>query len=340
MATACAADGGGCSASEDTIDLGVSSEELQPRRDEWRLELDAPFDALAVSRISIGGNMELDNFVNRGDVIVHFDGKPGRIQIEMRRFDFTRDPDGRFERLRLWTHRLDEGLGAPQDGPPGACAQQWDQDCGVRVHYDGQSQPIRSGADLRVTLPPEYVGHVQVVTQDTVSDEYTTRSDVCMLGLRGSSDVWLESGHAWVSLAPDIRVVPQCTEAEEQQCATADPPWRECPCIEEHGFGSTMITGVRANQLVSIPLGLWALAIADGEFPCEYGEEEPPDGVPAGTIDLGYAVSARSAECGLVEYFESPGDWRDDVEPDSEQRGDVEICRGCIEAVRCEELLR
>ena len=341
LSTSCAASEGGCSAPDDIIGVSVPSGEPQPRRDEWRLELYAPFDAEAVTRISIGGREEADNFANRGDVVVRFDGEPGRILVEMRRFDFTRDPDSAFERLELWTHRLDDGLWPPQDPSDGVCAERWDLDCGVRVHYDGQTQAAASGADLRVTLPPEFDGHVQVVTEDADTEAYVNRADVCMLGLRGTADVVLGSGRAWLSLARDVHLVPGCNEEDEVACETADPPWQwDCPCLEPQGFGAASVWGARTDLMVSVPAGLWTLEYADNEWPCERSVERAPENAPAGAPAAGgYMVQAMSEECGLVEHFDSPADWRDSEQPESEQRGHVEICRDCLFGARCDELI-
>ena len=311
----------------------VPEDDPQPRRDAWRIEVDAPFDVETVSRISIGGPMVSDNYVNRGDVIVRFDGPPDRIVVEMRRFTFGRDENG-FDRLSLWTHVLDETPPPAAARPPSACAERWDQDCGVRVYYDGQVQPSRSGADIRITLPPQFIGVLEVFTEDNDRhQEYRETAEVCVAGLRGSAAIQLGSGRAWVSLAEDIVPTPGCPEQDLLACEDAEPPWdSECPCAQQPGFGYVAVAGAAADVLVSVPLDLRSTFDVGVKAPCE----GTLDGMPSAS---GYAVRAQNEACRMVEYFESPEDWLAQTEPRVELRGHIEVCRDCLRDVTCDALL-
>ena len=343
LSMSCAADEGGCSAPGDIVGIAVPSSDEpqpQPRRDEWRLEIEAPFYAEVVSRISIGGRDEADRLANRGDVVVRFDGEPGRIRVEMRRFDFTADPDAAFERLELYTHRLEDGVWSSQDLPDRACTERWDLDCGVRVLYDGQYQPQGAGADLRVTLPPEYVGSVTVVTNDAHADNYSNAGDVCLLGLRGSAEVELQHGRAWLSLADDVSVAPGCAPMDVAACEMAE--WSfDCPCLESGWFGMARVRGYAADMLASVPSDLWASLHARNEYPCENHVEETPGNAPAGASEGGgYHVDLDDSECGHFRFFEAPEDWNRNARPEADLRGNVEICRDCLRDVSCDDLIR
>ena len=333
----------GCAA--DVIDVNDedSLDPLRPLRDEWRIEIDTSFDAEAVSRISIGGLEESNNFANRGDVIVRFDGAPGRITVEMRRFTFNRESDieGDLDSLSLWTHRIEDGLSSPLDLPPSACAERWDQDCAMRVHFDGPGQVGTAGADLRVTLPPEYVGRLEVMTEDNDEFAYRITAEVCMLGLRGTTNVTMGSGRAWLSLADDIAQVPGCPEEDVLACENADPPWSfDCPCVQATGFPISRVHGEAAEMVVSVPSDFWANLVASAEPPCEQTAAVAPENAPPGAWpDAGYRIEASNRACDEVAFYETPDDWEENLEPHAEQRGNVEICRDCLLDVTCDDLI-
>ncbi len=159
----------------------------RPIRDEWRTEAVVPFDHFdeingvpRISRLRIGGTLaggsDRENFANRGDVNVRFDGPPDTITIELRRFTFARceaAAEADFEALSLWSFA---GIDPPVDGreldPALACdgAAGFSDGCAIRVFYDGLSQLARSGADIRVTLPADYAGDLVVITDDNDAD--------------------------------------------------------------------------------------------------------------------------------------------------------------------------
>lgn len=225
-----------------------------PLRDGWRVEHEGPFDAAAITSLAIGRELGFnDNFFNRGDVIVTYDGAPGTITIAMRRFTFTHDADTgeeAFGHLQLWAYDLDQPTAPAQADPTHACtgAASWPDDCTILVYYEGLSQPQRTGADIHVTLPSDYRGRVTIETSDDiVEDSYPHRGDVCVQGLPGSVDVRLENGRAFVASAPDVSPSPTCPTDLVAACDAFDDPtnnanpdvaepgsdaWSpKCPCI-------------------------------------------------------------------------------------------------------------
>jgi hypothetical protein len=281
----------GGSADSGVDDTG-SLHQRQPFRDDWRVEADLDFlhvdPATGVPQIytlAIGGRETMDNFANRGDVIVNFDGPANRILIELRRFTFTTDAEsaeGDFDHLHLWA--FTSQLGRPQDQDPAddCVSSGWQNACSIRVYYDGISQLERSGADIRVTLPADYRQTVTVVTEDNVEEQsYLNRGNVCIGNLLGSADVETESGNVWASLADDATPAPKCTAEQIQACEEwtvedrsgmqIPAPWApECDCIAVGGgeFGRLAIVnreGSASNVMVDVPAGLWASIRAENQ---------------------------------------------------------------------------
>lgn len=300
---ACAGGGsGGCT------NEPPGTSQRSPFRDDWQPVVDQAFEHTAsdgtpqIFELTIGGREENDNFANRGDVIVNFDGPPNQILIEMRRFTFNTGPDAAdvdFENLALWA----------SDSPPKGPTQPemeddcitggWRSGCEVRVVYDGLSQLARAGADLRVTLPPDYRYKLNVITQDNIEEEdYLNRGNVCVSNLFASADIEVESGKVWATLAADVTPAPKCSQDQIDKCenwtvddgmgGTVAAPWApECDCIAVGGgeFGRLEINSredTAADITVDMPSGLWASVKAEntGEM-----QEEAGDHCDA-TVDL------------------------------------------------------
>lgn len=365
-----------------------------PFRDEWRVEADLEFihtDASGVPLIDtlvIGGVETIDNFANRGDVIVNFDGPANRILVELRRFTFNTDQEAAendFADLSLVAYAAP--LARPQDQSPAddCLASGWQEGCEIRVYYDGLSQLRRSGADIRVTLPSDYRQRITVITEDNDEEaDYANRGNVCISNLHGSAEVAVENGNAWVSLAEDVTPAPKCTAEQIDACENwtvedgtgnqIPAPWApECDCIAVGGgeFGRLELATAEeaaSNMVVDVPAGLWASIKAENQAPgqdaagehCEasitvpafelnatgndfpweaFGNASYP-GEPA-ILGAGYSIIATSSACGPVPYSEHPEDY---VGPGNEamqatdERGNLEICTGCITQT-CDELV-
>jgi len=254
-----------------------------PFRTAWEMATEQDFihvgeDGVAqIFSLTLGGRESNDNFANRGDVIVNFDGPANRILIEIRKFTFSPNEDSAnadFDALSLWAFTSSLGRPQDQDAEDDCMASGWQNDCEVRVYYDGLSQLRRSGADLRVTLPADYRQRISVITQDNTEDEdYLNRGNVCINNLFASADIETESGNVWVSLAPDTYPSPKCSSAQIEACETwtvedemgneVAAPWApECDCIAVGGgeFGLLSIDNrddSSSNITVDVPANLW-----------------------------------------------------------------------------------
>lgn len=250
-----------------------------PWRDEWRTAIDQPFPVvddegrLVIGTLQIGGLEEHRNFANRGDVIVRYADTPN-LTVEVRRFTMASNAasaEEDFDALRILAY---VGSSTPSDpenpdsyedcrDPSGTTP--WRDDCHIRIYYTGQSQRVRSGADLRVTLPRGWAGELEVTTEDNDADsDYHDRSHVCVEGLAGDADIALGSGSAFVILADDVRESPQCPASDVEACATAAWDPVACPCLSgsnPFGFGSTKVAshaGRAADMVVDLPPHLWS----------------------------------------------------------------------------------
>lgn len=336
--------------------------ELQfPQRDEWRTAIDAELGE-DVESINIGGLEDDGNFANRGDIEVRFDGEEGRVLVEMRRFAFATDLEEVqpvFERLWPWAF-AGESLQAPNGSMiDGDCSVVWQDDCHLRVYYDGQRQPYLAGADLRVTLPPSFRGHLDVTTEDLVADEaYPLRGDVRIDGLPGSADISVEAGTVQVSLAEDALVAPACGAQGNATCeqwldGEEPAPWAlACGCTE---FGNLRVLGSAADVTLDVPRELWAnlhvenahtaatelwcdVEVDCGGFAdCEMllDDEVVPgkkkaelnDPGPSALEGAGYSVRVFNDACHSVSYADGPEDYED---PGIDVRGEILVCAGCL----------
>ena len=280
---ACASGGGSGCGNEPS---GTSAR--MPFRDGWEVVADQSFvhtttDGAQIFDLTIGGREENDNFANRGDVIVTFDGPDDRILVEMRRFTFNTNDDTAqqdFDDLSLWAYTSSTGRPQDQDMADDCVASGWQNGCQVRVYYDGQAQLKRSGADLRVTLPADYRYKLNVVTQDNVEEEdYLNRGNVCVSNLFATANIEVESGKVWASLARNVTPAPKCTEDQIDKCENwtvedeegnmVPAPWApECDCIAVGGgeFGRLEVASreeTAADITVDMPAGLWASVKAE-----------------------------------------------------------------------------
>ncbi|MCH9683688.1 MAG: hypothetical protein K0V04_19800 [Deltaproteobacteria bacterium] len=257
----------------------------QPFRDAWQVAVDLPFvhtnpdDGTAeIFDITVGGRLNNDNFANRGDVIVDFNGPTDRILVELRRFTLTTSSETAqddFRNLTLWAFTSSLGRPQDQDVEDDCATSGWQNGCEIRVYFDGLSQLQRSGADIRVTLPSDYRQKINVVTEDNVADDdYFNRGNVCISNLFASADVEAQSGNIWVSLASDTTPAPKCSQDQIDACENwtvqdanmneVPAPWAsECDCIAVGGgeFGRLDIENRddnASNITVDVPEGLWA----------------------------------------------------------------------------------
>ena len=273
----------------------------QPFVDDWRTEAFVPFDwydedagMAAIFSLQVGGRLaggtNNPNFANRGDVIVLHDGAPDTITIEFQRFTFAPNQDAAdetFEAMSLWAFNTSVDQPQPPDAmdPEAQCVLEsgWQSGCGIRLYYDGLSQLARAGANIRVTLPPDYARDLTVITEDNDADpDYFNRGNVCIDGLQGNATVRLQSGQAFVKVAPDASIAPQCSADFIQQCndwpcvpnsddaCDGSEAWdSNCPCVSQVGeFGRVLVEShdaASADINIDVPSDLWMSITAKNE---------------------------------------------------------------------------
>jgi len=259
-----------------------------PLEDEWVEVYDAPFvadlndpehpDVLA---FTVGSTGISDNFMNRGDVEVFYTLPPldeqgiGRIVVQMQRFTGAEQDDAeeQFAAIEPWIARGSlRPLG--EVSAEDRCDDVFTDGCNIAVYYEGLTQPARAGANLRVFLPRNYRGEIDVVTQDNIWPEgtYLERSNVRMVGLYGEATVQLESGRAEVVLAQDILPAPRCgdtdalaIEANAACAAYVNPvtdeaaPWdKRCGCQADLGKLKVYSVSPEAAIItVDVPATAW-----------------------------------------------------------------------------------
>jgi hypothetical protein len=254
--------------------------------------------------------------------------------------------------------------------PSADCADgDWQDGCGIRVYYDGQLEPQRFGADLRVTLPEEYRHEVHVVTSDNDFDEdYLNRGNVCISNLNGSVDVDLEQGLAFVILDSQTRPGPTCTDEEIAECDSwPDGAWhQDCPCKE---FGAARVetaASAAASITFDIPSDLWGVFKLDNKGGNQSPTCSATVNLPDSDVDLdphdndwelsgtanrpsseatpgaGFIIGGTSEDCADVLYTEDPEGYAGDgksEEQSLETRGNLTLCSGCARGKSCDQLL-
>lgn len=351
----------------DTCKPGLLCTNLTPQPDVF-VCVDPPGDE--VTSLAIGGTEVEQNFINRGDIEVFFTGDPGEITVQFRRFTFAEDEEKAqeaFDKMRAWAY-------SAAIAPPGPdiaeedCSLAFRSGCEIRAWYEGQIQPSRDGTDIRVILPPNYLGNLDIVTQDNAEEEeYPDRGDVRVKGLPGTATIEVESGRVEVELAADMLEAPACGPELNQSCwdyqdmDMQPAPWdTKCGCTD---FGKVKVT-TRANQAakitVEIPDDLWAIARMENAQPsqstddevfctaeatcdaleCEdidYDDTKPwkhtiefSDPGPSAYEGTGYGLDLTSEACGMVPFVSGPDDFGADS-PESEKRGDVRVCDDCLD---------
>ncbi|GEM_PF-1234248 len=312
-------------------DSVTANEQNLPLDEEWVTVIDnvifpytqdfvkKPYETNLVNTLNIGRRTG-SNLVNRGHVEViyskEFNGKADpnnmpNIKVEMRRFTTAHDDNdakAQMEKTKLYAFTA-----APSDKVPDEsyedkrCEQPWvpspdnytvwPDGCFLTVYYDGLTQPLRDGADLRVTVPAAWRGKLNINTSDNIQDTpYPRRSNVTVTDLAGSVEVEFDEGVANIRLADDFLEVTNCTAediqtcrdvgwnlADAMSCSTAegkdDPTclgldkeadcaanencvWNGCPCKSDN-FATIKVSSSSnrsGNITVDMPPGIWATA--------------------------------------------------------------------------------
>jgi hypothetical protein len=324
-------------------------EDRLPYRDSWREELVLP--AAGLERLIIGGRTTSDNFANRGDIEILYVEDSNEIRVELQRFTFSsrlQNVEGAFARMSLWAYALDDVV-KPTDSIAQAACSVGDADfCHLRTYFDGLFQPLRDGANIRVSVPRGWSGALELETEDNLEEgEYLDRGDVLVDGLAGHLQVQLDSGRALVRLDPSYDTYPGCPASAACVAAGFAP---DCGCTQ---FGSVQIearSGQAADILVDVPPEKFYSAVLDNddselelgcsvEIECETFPEcdlEAASGMAHASINhpgspalpgAGIHIVLHSGACATIVHAESPTDYIEGSP--SDVRGSVRLCSGC-----------
>lgn len=349
--------------------------DLAPYRGDWEEVANWPFYLTASSTINIGGRKDSDNFANRGNIEVYYSLDTDQIIIQMRKFTFADDDATAADDYAKMSAWINVGSKVPTEelDPEDACMytdpengeQLWQENCGVHLYYDGQTQKLRVGADIRVFLPKTFEGLINVVTEDNVAEleDYPDRGDVTIVGLPGSADIEVDSAIVQVILADGTEPVPACTADLNQQCADVGWDTMDPMCTACVDFGRVHVT-TRGEQPIQAtidgPANLWINVTMKNSAPglvpssdplCEatidcddFGDDgcfwidndiakpfnrraelNKPDAALEG---LGYNINVEAGACAVIEAVEGPDDYE---MPGASLRGELRMCTGCLD---------
>ena len=355
----------------------------RPQETEWQTVVNAlPFPLAGdtpVTTITVGRLDYNDNYANRGDVEVLFDQDSEVITVEMRYYDYSDDitaqgdeatgVKGTFERMSLWAY-VGSTPGKPSEQKPedDCTVGTWKDGCSIYVYYDGQTQPVRAGADIRVHLPKAYRGKLNVETEDNYNEPNFPRlGNVTVDGLCSSGNISMAQGEAKIKLCRELTPAPTCSAEQIMGCETfmednMDAAWANtCPCPAEN-FGQLKIESVKpwaGNITVDIPKTLWLnanlsneetdkphnckpqlesctkdvckLTTNDGSGYSVSGEFLYPS--PAAASGAGFNLTVKSAGCNPVRYFPDDKKWNADETmsmPTVEEHGHIKVCTDCL----------
>lgn len=343
---------------------GLPPDDNGPSEEPWEVVVDGvPFPVADVHVLTVGRKEFAGNFANRGVVEVLYDHEEETITVEARKYRFG--PAGELDtlsRLSLWAY-VTTGDPTHHPDPADDCTVgAWRDNCAIYAYYDGKSQPIRIGMDLRVHLPFAWRGRLLVETEDNHAEStWPRRGDVVIDGLCGSGEVALEAGRAEVRLCRELVPAPTCPLDQIEACAgfpdgSASEAWSPaCPCGNDQ-FGQLLVRALQpwaADITVDVPGDVW-LSAALGNSAAVVPECEPSivgcDGPacvlddddplhiaaefnypsPAAPAGAGYHVSVTTGGCTVIPFVNPGEDWSPDQVPQEELRGRVQLCTGCL----------
>jgi hypothetical protein len=216
-------------------------------------------------------------------------------------------------------------------------------------------------------LPASYRGAVLITTNDNdETEDYLNRGDVCVEGLNGNLDAKLENGLAYVILDRAATPGPTCDEDAIESCEEwPEGAWgSQCAC-QTFGMAKVVASGA-ANITIDVPDPLWASFSLDNQGSNQtvndhcyaeidwdaanveetdrewkkHGEaNHPSDAAPPGA---GFSLRAVAEDCSVVQHTDDPDGYvgkGNADEQDSEVRGDIMLCSGCLNGSTCEDLL-
>lgn len=332
-----------------------------PYVDEWQTEAELP--AAQFVALSIGDRIASDNFSNRGDIEVVYAAGTDVIKVEMQRFTIASSESAAqsaFDRMEYWGYNLSSPEKPSEAIMLDACDLPEADTCYIRAYYDGLFQPVRDGANFRITVPAGWGGDLEITTSDNLEegiDTYPDRSDVSVDGLNGNLTVDMDSGNATVRLDPNIPHYAGCPA--NQDCVDMGYAMG-CGCSEPTNVTIANKTGQASNITVDVGnADNWYTMILENrgtfsssdDFVCNATID--CDSFPNCVIDPDYAalpsqeraevnfpgmpavegagirISLVSEACANIRYVESIDDYDTDPLPE-EKRGELRACVGCL----------
>jgi hypothetical protein len=335
-----------------------------PYVDEWVTEAELP--AAQFTSLSIGDRLTSDNYFNRGDIEVIYDAGTQMITIEMQRFTVATSDEAAqeaFDRMLYWGYNLS----APEKPSEAILLDGCDQitdplhdTCYIRAYYDGLFQPVRDGANFRITVPAGWDGDLALTTGDNLDegiDSYPDRSDVTVTGLNGNLSVDLDSGNVAVKMDPNIPHYAGCADSQACEdmgyamgCGCASPTIVSIANKSGQASNITVDVGATDNWYTMILDNRGTFSSSD-DFVCnatidcdpfadcaidpdyaalasqERAEVNFP-GMPA-VEGGGIRISLVSEACANIKYVSGPEDYQADPLP-IEKRGELRACVGCL----------
>jgi hypothetical protein len=349
---------------------GPDEDEVRvPTLDEWEEVTSLP--AAQFKLLSIGDRISTDNFANRGDIEVRYVGGTDKITVEMQRFTVAENDaaaDEAFSRMHYWGYAISSPEAPSEENMLEMCENP-DPDavetCYIRAYYDGLFQPVRDGANFRVTIPAGWDGDLLLVTSDNLEegiDTYPDRGNILVDGIAGNLDVDLDSGNVMVKMDPatdhyagcgnndacvEMGYVMGCGCSEPTNINIANKKGQASNITVDVGNPDTWYTMILENRgtFSSSDDFVCNATIECGDFSgtCELDpgftgiayQERAEVNFPNGPDDMavagaGVRISLVSESCANIRYADDPSDYEADPLPEQKQ-GELEVCVGCLD---------
>jgi len=340
----------------------------EPYIDDWETVAELP--AAQFTLLSVGDRLTSDdNFANRGDVEIHYEPGTDLITVEMQRFTVAESEmlaQANFDKMQYWGYALSTPEPPADDNTLEQCSNT-DADavstCYIRNYYDGLTQPIRDGANFRVTIPEGWPGQLLVVTSDNLGEgveTYPDRSDVIVDGVNGDLSVDMDSGNVQVRVDPSLAHYSDCSLEASQTCEEMGYVMG-CGCTVPTNISIANNSGQASNITVDVgATDNWYSMIlenrgdfsASDEFVCAatidcapfddcvideaYANDPaqeraevnfPNNGMAA--EGAGIRIELTSDSCANITYVDGIEDHGAEELPE-EKRGEVSVCVGCL----------
>ena len=230
----------------------------------------------------------------------------------------------------------------------------------MRNYYDGQFQPVRDGANFRVTIPRGWDGDLLLTTSDNLEDgieTYPDRSDITVNGLAGNLTVDLDSGDVKVRMDPatdhfagcpsndtcvEMGYVMGCGCNEPTNISIANNNGQSSNITVDVGNPDAWYTMILENRgtfsssddfvcTATIDCGPFSDCVIDPDYAAIPYQERAEINFPGDPAinGAGMRIALVSEACSNIVYVDGPDDYEAETFPE-EKRGDLEVCVGCL----------